>query len=197
MINKIMNLTENDPMYSKLVSEIDAATDDNLIIVARGAGNRKHDAVKPIAIKNGIYFYLAYDLNGKTAYLGKTTPEQIYKAKANMIKRARIGSMLSVMLSGGKTLNEFEATGDPMNVVTLDEKMFGGGLLLCEEFLKEMEKKIGKYYIVPSSIHELIFTPANLMLKSDLTKMVKVINSDCVSENEVLADRAFEMNEWV
>lgn len=197
MINRIMNIEESNPMYNKLMNELNTATDENLVIVARNAINRKDSRIKPIAVKNGIYFYVAYDLDGKTAYLGEVTPEQVYKAKANMVRRVRIGSMIDIVLSNGKALDKFQVSNDPMNIVTLDCRMFGGGLLLCDYFLREMEKKIGQYYIIPSSIHELILVPAEVMLKNDLTEMVKDINKNMVNENEILADRAFEVNEWM
>lgn len=197
MVNKIMNLTENDPMHNELVNEVNNATDDELVIVARSYKNRKDNRVKPIAVKNGIYFYVAYDLDGKTAFFGNVTPEQIYKAKANMMRRVRLGSMMSLLFSEGETLENFKFSGDPMNVATLDCKMYGAGLLYCEEFLKAMEQKIGRYYILPSSIHELIFVPADVMLKSDLTDMVREINVSEVSEGDYLADNVFEMDEWI
>ena len=196
MINKIMNVTENDPMYNELANEIANATDENLVIVGRSYKNRKDDAVKPVAIKNKIYFYVAYDLNGKTVYPSAATPEQIYKAKANMMHRVRLGSMVSLLFSEGETLENFKFSGDPMNVATLDCKMYGAGLLYCEEFLKEMEKKIGRYYILPSSIHELIFFPAYANLKSELAEMVQAVN-ETVSENDYLSGRVFEIDEWV
>lgn len=196
MVNKIMNLTENDPMYNELANEVSNATDDALVIVARSYKNRKDSRVKPIAVKNGIYFYVAYDLGGKTAFLGNVTPEQIYKAKANMMRRVRLGSM-SLLFSEGETLENFKFSGNPMNVATLDCKMYGAGLLYCEEFLKTMEQKIGTYYILPSSIHELIFVPANIGTKDDLEMMVREINASEVSEDEYLADNVFEMDEWI
>ena len=179
MVNKIMNLTENDPMYNELANEVSNATDDALVIVARSYKNRKDSRLKPIAVKNGIYFYVAYDLDGKTAFLGNVTPEQIYKAKANMVKRVKLGNM------------------DMMTIATLDCYMYGAGLLYCEEFLKAMEKKIGKYYILPSSIYELIFVPAYAHLKSELAEMVQAVNETEVSENDYLSGRVFEIDEWI
>ena len=197
MVNRIMNVAENDPMYNKIMSELKDISDDKLVIVGRSYKNRKDNAVKPVAVKNKIYFYVAYDLNGKTVYPSAATPEQIYKAKANMMRRVRLGSMMSLLFSEGETLENFKFSGDPMNVATLDAKMYGAGLLYCEEFLKEMEKKIGKYYILPSSIHELIFVPADTAVKDDLTYMVKEVNSLEVTDNDYLADRVFEEEEWM
>jgi hypothetical protein len=111
MINEIIDITETNPMYNELANEISNATDDDLVIVARSHKNRKNSRVKPIAVKNGIYFYVAYHLDDKTAFLGDVIPEQIYKAKANMMKRVKICKM------------------NPMTIVMLDCQMYGAGLL--------------------------------------------------------------------
>lgn len=181
MVNKIMNLTEKDPMYNELVNEVNNATDDALVIVARSYKNRKNSRVKPIAVKNGIYFYVAYDLDGKTAFLGNVTPEQIYKAKANMVKRVKIGNMSLMTIA----------------IATLDCQMYGGGLLYCEEFLREMEQKIGTYYILPSSIHELIFVPKYVGTKDVMEMIVRKVNATVVSEDDFLANDVFEIGEWI
>lgn len=197
MVNKIMNITENDPMYEEVIKGIDSVTDDDLVIVARSYKNRKDDVIAPIEIKNGIYFYLAYDLEDKTVYLNKSTPEQIYKAKANMVRKARLGTIINIMFSEGETLDEFRFNGDPMNIATMKNKMHGAGLLYCEEFIKAIQKKIGDFYILPSSIHKLIFVPIDAIDKEHLTEMVRDVNATQVSENEYLADRAFEISEWI
>lgn len=197
MVNKVMSVTENDAMYNELMEAVNAATDDDLVIVGRSYKNRKGDIIKPINIKNGIYFYVAYDLDGKTAFIVDVTPEQIYKAKANMIRRVRLGSMMSLLFSEGETLENFKFSDAPMNVATLDCKMYGGGLLICEEFIKAMEQKIGDYYILPSSIHELIFVPNGIASKYELTTIVQDVNKTQVSEDNFLADVAFEMIDWM
>lgn len=178
MVNRIMNLTENDPMYCELVNEVNNVTDDDLVIVARSHKNRKDSRIKPIAVKNGIYFYVAYHLDDKTAFLGNVTPEQIYKAKANMMKRVKICEM------------------NPMTIAMLDCQMYGAGLLYCKEFLKAVEHKIGTYYILPSSIHELIFVPTYVGTKDDMETMVREINATEVSEDDYLANDVFEIGEW-
>lgn len=197
MINKVITITEENAMYNEIVKEMSNATDDKLVIVAKSYKNRKDDRIKPIAIKNGIYFYLAYDLDGdgKTAYPGKVTPEQIYKAKANMVRRARLGSMMDLCYSSGTKLEDYEPS--EMNVTTLGNKMYGAGLLYCEEFLKVIKEKIGDCYILPSSIHEIIFVPVGFASIEELTAKVQAINATGVSEDDYLADRAFKIDEWI
>lgn len=191
MINKVMSVTENDPMYAEITRGLDNLTDEDLVIVARSYKNRKNDMLKPLAVKNKIYFYLAYDLGEKAAYPAKFTPEQVEKAKQNMMRRA-------VMGFAGIPLKEFKPSdGFPMNMVTLDTMMYGAGLLFCEEFFTQMDKKFGEYYIIPSSVHELIISPKQRGTSRDkLTQIVKEVNTTTVSENDFLADRAFTRKDW-
>ena len=84
-----------------------------------------------------------------------------------------------------------------MNVATLDKRMYGAGLLICEEFLRVMKNKIGDYYILPLSIHEIIFIPTDALSLENATEMVIEVNSECVSDDIYLADRAFTMDEWI
>ena len=197
MINQIINLNENDPMYKMIANEMEKATDNDLIIVARSYKNRKDDAVKPIEIKNGIYFYVAYDLPGKLAFLGKVTPEQIYKAKANTVARAVVGTNMEMIFGDGTPFAEWEYNNEPMIVATSKAKANGAGLLYCGEFIKEMRKKMGNFYILPSAVHEIILVPEDFANKEDLTEMVREVNATQVSDEEYLADRAFEVGEWI
>ena len=197
MINKLMNVTESNPMYAEITKGLDNLTDEDLVIVGRSFKNRKDESIKPLAVKNKVYFYLAYDLDGKTAYPTKFTPEQVEKAKQNMLRRAVMGSMLELMFSTDTPLKEFKPSGDPMNVVTMDNHMYGAGLLFCEEFFAQMEKKFGEFYIIPSSVHELIITPKQRGTSRDeLTQIVKEVNASVVDENDFLADRAFTRKDW-
>lgn len=197
MINKLMNVTESNPMYAEITKGLDNLTDEDLVIVGRSFKNRKDERIKPLAVKNKVYFYLAYDLDGKTAYPTKFTPEQVEKAKQNMLRRAVMGSMLEMMFSTGTPLKEFKPSGDPMNVVTMDSHMYGAGLLFCEEFFVQMEKKFGEFYILPSSVNELIIAPKQRGTSRDkLTQIVKEVNASVVDENDFLADRAFTRKDW-
>lgn len=195
-MNKVINISENDPCYASISNVIKNASEDSLVIIARSSRNRKD--MDPIAIKNGIYFYVAYDLSaGVTGFVANPTPEMIYKAKGNTVSRARIGG-LEILFGGGRTLNEYEYDGNPLIFVTSTTKANGAGILLCEEFLKAAREKIGEFYILPSSIHEVIFVPINEDCPKDfLDATINSVNTTQVSDNEYLGSRAFEVTEWL
>lgn len=196
MINRVITLNENDKLHKKLVEELSKATDDHLVIVARSYKNRKDNRIKPIDVKNGIYFYVAYKLEGKLAFLSKVTTEQIYRAKANTVRNVVIGDMIDVMLGGGYGIDDWEPSDELMNVVTTVDRADGAGILYCSEFLKAMRDMIGEYYILPSSIHDILFVPKEAGERDALVNLVCEVNAT-LSDNEFLADDVFEIEDWV
>ena len=175
---------------------INNVTENDLIIVARSSRNRK-ETVDPIAIKNGIYFYVGFNLDCGTGFLPNPTPAQIYRAKENTVKNARLGG-LEVVFSEGATLADYEYTGDLMIIVSSVSKVNAAGILYCEEFFKEAKKKFGDFFVLPSSIHEVIIVPVNEeTTKAFLTETVNAVNATEVINSEYLAGRAFEVGEWI
>ena len=209
MPNKVINVTETNPIYSVLTDKLSGATDDKLIIVARGYDNRKDDKIPPVAVKNGIFFYLAYDLDDALAFPPEYTTEQIYIAKANTARRARIVSASEMFGDGydsvdptfpdGCPIDNYEYDDEPMLIVTLDTKSKGAGILLCSDCVKALKEKIGDFLIAPSSIHEIIIAPKSTRIGIlDLSTMVREINaSPVVDPDDVLGDRAYYAEEWI
>lgn len=203
MINKVINIDESNPMHGKLMDMMETANDSNLIVVARSYKNRKDDAVKPIEVKNGIYFYIAYNLNGALAFPAEVTPWQIAIAKSNMVYKARLGTMLDAQLTVGgfgefmKHVDKFDSWDESMILLTTNELANGAGILLNKYILSAIKEKLGDYYILPSSIHELLIVPAHMMSILDATEMVHGANADAVTDDVYLADRAFHVDEWL
>ncbi|MCD8300425.1 MAG: DUF5688 family protein [Clostridiales bacterium] len=79
-----------------------------------------------------------------------------------------------------------------MLVLTNREKCYGdAGLLLGRDFFNEA---MGgrNFYILPSSVHELILVPGERMADEyRLTQMVREVNRETVLNEEVLADHVY------
>jgi len=199
-INQVITIDENDTQYTDMIKEVkEGMNKDNLVIIARSEKNRKADDVRPLSIKKGIYFYVAYSLQDKLAFPCKYDPEDIEIAKRNTINKARIGNMFEVLLGGGKKLSNWTPSGETMNVTTLYGNANGAGLLLCEDFWKAIHEKFkGDFYILPSSIRELILvSKSSGKDKADLDAMVRDINMNLVNDDEFLADQVFEARDWM
>ncbi len=80
-----------------------------------------------------------------------------------------------------------------MYVATNDTQTNGASVFLYNSLLSEFANRIGRdFYIIPSSIHELIFLPDDLQMKpEDLRGMVCEVNSTCVKPEEVLSNNVY------
>ena len=203
-INRVMNVNEGTDLYEEIKRNVDAKSEDDLIIIARSEINRKADEISPVAVKNGIYFYLAYKIGIGLAFLNSYTQEQVNKAVENTMNRARFMKMpasmndfAGIFNNPPKKLSEME-NFSLMNPLTCEGNQNGAGILFCHEYLKAIREKIGNYYILPSSIHEVLIVPNDgTMDINDLNSIVQDVNANEVSENDYLADRAFTSDEWI
>ena len=194
---KAIHIDENHPKYKEIENGLVGMIDENLTVVARSKINRKDDAVKPFLIKNGIYFYVGYNHDNMIIYPSVITPSMIARAKANTIANAILGDVFA-MFGDGKcvSFDDWEYNNEPMTVVTNKEKSNGAGILACEDFIKSV-MEVGDFWIAPSSIHEVILAPTNMITKSEFTDIVTAVNNTEVTAEEYLADRAFSLDEWL
>lgn len=78
-------------------------------------------------------------------------------------------------------------------VLTNQKGINGAAVLLYPGCLAQVEKQCaGDYYILPSSIHELLVLPdRENIAKSDLQRMVWEVNEHCVKPDEILSDHVY------
>lgn len=81
----------------------------------------------------------------------------------------------------------------PMYVLTNKQKLHGAACMLYPGVLKAFAEKIQRdFYILPSSVHEVILVPADADTdKEALREIVTEINRTQVAEEEVLADSVY------
>ena len=188
--NKVVELKADDPRYAGLIGEIENANEDSYIIIARSDRNKPDSSVAPIEVRNGISFYVALDLGEKVAFLGNVTPEQIEKAKRNTVDRAIIGDMMEVLYGNGTTAKEWLYDDEQMIVLTSEKKLYGAGILFCDDFLDSLKGKgLGDFFILPSSLHEVLLVPEYTgFAVEDLSEMVSAVNREQVMPQERLSD---------
>lgn len=75
-------------------------------------------------------------------------------------------------------------------IVSTDNNTYGAiGILGKLDYLK---KRFGKFYVLPSSVHEVIVVPDNGMIdRNSLTRMVKEVNATTVADDEILGSKAY------
>lgn len=90
-------------------------------------------------------------------------------------------------------VDEGEEEKESLYVLSNKLRSFGAASMLYEGILEKVGQKLGEnYYILPSSIHEVIVVPESKSpVKQDLEEMVREINETQVEEEEVLSDRVY------
>lgn len=84
-----------------------------------------------------------------------------------------------------------------MYVLTNKKGMYGASCLLYEGVLEQLYEKFeGGFYIIPSSVNEVILIPeGELEDPSVLEEMIGQVNREHVPEEEILSDRAYHYPE--
>ena len=86
---------------------------------------------------------------------------------------------------------DIEAMEKPMFCLTNKAKMNGASLLLQEDIRKQIGECLGSdYFVIPSSIHEVLILPDNGIFQvPELNAMVKEVNETQVEREEQLSDK--------
>ena len=74
-----------------------------------------------------------------------------------------------------------------MLVLTNKSRMYGATVIMLADCLRHVEKRLGgDFYILPSSIHEVIAVPVSIGETEQLKEMVREVNNTQVAPQEVL-----------
>lgn len=88
-----------------------------------------------------------------------------------------------------------EPDGPQMYVLTNTRKIHGANIMLYKEYLEiAAEKMNGDFYIIPSSIHELIAVPVSAQGLEELREMVKEVNDNQLAPEEILGYEVYRYN---
>ena len=91
--------------------------------------------------------------------------------------------------------------GIPMYILTNHERSFGAAVILYEGYLEKLAECIGgAFYLLPSSVHEMILLPKIKELNDEedsesLREIVEEVNHMVVEEQDVLSDSVYLYDE--
>lgn len=162
---------------------------------------------KSLPHRQYLDFAITYDIDlGEHAScqvrneMGLSVPEKdLYEAaRKNAKERGYQITWMDEMIQRG--LNELPLGIDdemriPMMVVTNEEGLYGAYALLDEEVLKEIRERVGEFYVLPSSIHELIIVPVNApetVTAEHLRELVQAVNRETLPREEWLSDSVYK-----
>lgn len=102
--------------------------------------------------------------------------------------------ILVLLNKDGEELVEAPEDADLL-VVTNENISYGAAALFYPEMMEKLGEKLGNFFILPSSVHEMLVIPDNGWFSpSALCEMVADVNRMCVSPDERLTDRAYHYN---
>ncbi len=83
---------------------------------------------------------------------------------------------------------------NPIYIATCQDGINGAAVVANEEYQELISQKVnGDYYILPSSIHEVLIIPKPTeMTAKELQCMVNEVNSTQVQDDEVLSNHVYE-----
>ena len=135
---------------------------------------------------------------------GISEDELFIKATENTEKEIRIGNMLDTLFGNRVqvSIDEFEPNTNNddtiMFVFTNKIGINGAGGFACKTALKKLANKFNSgFYILPSSIHELLVIPMetdNKLTRFSFTEMVQEVNANEVRPEERLSDHCYYYN---
>ena len=197
-------LTDYSQMKEKLAMEVVSAETNKDMLQ-----NVPHQNMEDMAV---VYrFVLNSDEEGRASILVTNqilenmgvTPEQLHAdalENAPQIKPAEIKGMSEVMaeMMGAE---QAEMMGivpvapedEQMFVATVPDKVHGAGVLAYQDFMDQAaERAGGDFFILPSSIHEILIVPDNgKMDLKELEAMVKEVNATQVAPADKLTDSVY------
>ncbi len=107
----------------------------------------------------------------------------------SLVARITAGKEASNLWGNNKPLSKSE-----LYVLTNNSGMFGASVILQYHILREISERLGcAFYVLPSSVHEIILAPK--LEEYDLSMLketVHAVNSTVVSESDYLSDSVYE-----
>lgn len=157
-------------------------------------------AVYRIVVNSGEGITESYILDSKQLEMIGINIDELDKAAMKNTQKSEflirtIDQVISEMMGMDEELTGVIAHEPKMFVLTNKRKIYGANILLCKEELAGLADKIqDDFYILPSSIHELIAIPVKDVEVEPLKKMVKEVNDNEVEIEEILGYEVYKYN---
>ncbi len=95
-------------------------------------------------------------------------------------------------MGNGNLIQNGENDDFPMYVATNRKMTNGAAVMTMNDKLKEFSDVIGgDFYVIPSSVHELILFADNDGMACDINEMIREVNTTELSPDEVLSDHVY------
>lgn len=192
---KLVNREKN----AELLADTPYVEYQDLAVVFYILVSKDKSGITSITVRNSLMNMWGMDAD-ILYYLAKKNTQRLFRGKVLSIMEvmAKIiddstDALDEEMMEIFFDMNVYEDSAFPMYVATNVFKMNGACILLYDGVLKKFAEKIGgDFYILPSSVHEVIFVPANGDIDARyLIQLVREVNATQVAPDEVLSDNVY------
>lgn len=146
-----------------------------------------------VVLNDGDNRLTSYILNENHLKLAGINADELDEAARSNTQKAgfvikTMGEIIAEMMGMNNSLDE-ETLGDPqMYVLTNRRKVNGANILLYKDWLAEVANRLkDDFFILPSSIHELLAVPVSGTDVKELRAIVKEVNNTEVAPEEILS----------
>lgn len=151
-----------------------------------------------------VFAVIIGDYHDRTMmYVTDESMEQFHITDHNLVDSINILRYSYVFDSLDNILN-IKTDDNCMKIYTLtsDSQTYGSGMICVDSILKEVVRKIGEdFYILPSSVHELLFVPVSGFknqtreeVEDTLLEMVWDVNHTQVEPQDRLSNHVYRVN---
>lgn len=189
---KLVNAGKN----RELLEDIPYIPCHDLAIVFYVLVSKGKDGVSMALVRNA--FMDIWGTDTQTLYpIAMENTQHIFRGSVQSMGSMMAGIMEDMLdaADSGKFYDMPAITEDafPMYIATNYDRLNGASVLLYPNLLRDFAGRIGSdFYILPSSVHELIFVPAfGYMDAGDLKMMVQEVNGSEVADDEILSDSVY------
>lgn len=126
-------------------------------------------------------------------YWGVTIKEVSQAAAENMADMPVFLESMESFLGG----SDYEPLSSGMHILSNVQKEYGAAVIIDPRVQRMCLQRLGEsYYVIPSSIHELLLLPESLATgRDDLDMLIREVNETCVSREEYLGEHAYFYSE--
>lgn len=102
--------------------------------------------------------------------------------------------MIASMFGGDEPRDAFEIDEKAeLYVLSNTDKKFGAAYLIDSDIMDKIEEKVGSYFVLPSSVHEVLIVPKSASTELEaLQNMVREVNANEVGPDDFLSDNVYE-----
>jgi len=149
-----------------------------------------------VQIENGGNHFENLVITHQLAKMWKIEESDLWKiALKNMLKLfppqfTTLESVLMTKLYGSKKIDEEE---DGLLYLSNTSNFYGASCIFYPKVLENIRRKIqNDYYIIPSSVHEVLILLADSIGKEELNQMIQEVNATVVESREILAEHCYK-----